>query len=90
VRYRVILNRLSQKIFSRLEENYHKRIYQALLSLEENPWPENSTTLKGNYKENLLRIRVGDFRVIYSTDTEKMIVNIKRIDRRNEKTYKGL
>ncbi len=91
MRYKVVSSREAEKAVQRLNSSDYKAVQEAVDSLEEDLWPRNSSSVRlGKYKENLYRIRVRDYRIIYSVDIEKGIVYIKRIARRSEKTYKNL
>ncbi len=48
----------------------------------ENPRPEGAKALEG--QGNLLRIRVGDYRVIYQVDDRRLSVLIVRVGHRSE------
>lgn len=51
--------------------------------LSENPISENSKKIKGKYR-NLFRIRVGDFRILYSIDHDSKEILIVKIDKRSK------
>jgi mRNA interferase RelE/StbE len=60
-----------------------KKILSAIEALVENPRPAGVKKLKGK-GENLWRIRVGDYRVIYLIDNTVRIVNIRKIGHRRD------
>jgi mRNA interferase RelE/StbE len=90
MKYKIVFSREAEKAVLRLNSSNFKAISAVVDSLEEEPWPNRSVSLRGTYKENLYKIRVRDFRIIYSVDSEYRIVYIKRIARRSEKTYRNL
>jgi mRNA interferase RelE/StbE len=90
VKYRVVSSREAEKAVQRLDTHDFKAISAVVDSLEEDPWPTSSALVRGKYKENLYRIRVRDYRIIYAVDGKSGIVHIKRIARRSEKTCRGL
>ncbi|MEP7264659.1 MAG: type II toxin-antitoxin system RelE/ParE family toxin [Bacteroidota bacterium] len=51
--------------------------------LANNPLPTGCEKLKGA-KENLWRIRIGDYRVIYSIENFLQIISIKKIGHRKD------
>jgi mRNA interferase RelE/StbE len=55
-----------------------KKIITHIDSLSQNPRPANSIKLKGN-TENIWRIRIGDYRVIYHIADSIRIVTIRHI-----------
>jgi mRNA interferase RelE/StbE len=71
------------KFVARLTDNKLKaRIYQALVDLAEDPRPVGSTKLQGS--DNLYRIRVSDYRVIYAIQDAVLIVLVVEIGHRRE------
>lgn len=58
------------------------QIVKAIESLADNPCPSQSRKLHG--MEQLYRIRVGDYRVIYEVETETKIVTIYYVRHRKE------
>jgi mRNA interferase RelE/StbE len=59
------------------------RIDRALLSLTENQTPPNSKNLVGKV-DNLYRIRVGDYRIIYQVDGGKLVVLVVHVGHRKD------
>ena len=68
------LDALSDALFARIDRR--------ILALAENPRPPGCKKLKG-YKD-LWRIRVGDYRVVYTIDDAKRLVDVTRIRHRSE------
>ena len=63
-----------------------RAIADAIDKLEDEPRPHDSETLE----DEILRIRVRDYRVIYGLDEKEKRVVILKIERRSEATYRGL
>ena len=63
-----------------------RRIAAAIDALGSNPRPAGSLRLRASTR--LRRIRVSDFRVIYSIDYASNTVTVESIIRRNERTYR--
>jgi mRNA interferase RelE/StbE len=82
--YEVLLRRRAGKQLDRVPYVDHPRIVKAMLSLGDNPRPPGCRKLV----ENIYRIRVGDYRVIYKIDDERKEVVVGKIARRREDTYK--
>ncbi|WP_461863226.1 type II toxin-antitoxin system RelE family toxin [Thermococcus sp.] len=84
--YEMILSRKSLKFLRNLVPEDRARIKESLIKLRENPWSMQYKKLRGY---PLYRIRVGDYRIIYSVDEDSKTVYIIRIGHR-ENVYKGL
>jgi mRNA interferase RelE/StbE len=87
VKYHINYNIAAQKQLDNLEWRDYMVVYKRLIKLEGNPRPNNSLQLKAS---KLHRLRIGKFRVIYSVDDKEKLVEVVRVSRRNEDTYKGL
>ncbi len=83
VRYR---NRRVERDLQRLEESDRRRINAAIDALAPSPRPPGSVMLQG--RQGAYRIRVGNYRVIYSIEYAIRVVWIDEIIRRNERTYR--
>ncbi len=59
-----------------------QRIRDVIDELETDPRPHGVKKLQG--EENLYRIRVGDYRIIYSIEEKKLIVLVIRIGHRRD------
>ena len=77
--YQIILKKKAKKFVDKLPINEKKRIVSAIEHL---PNGENIKKLKGY--NNLLRLRVGNYRIIYTVDNGKLIVYIIDIDNRGD------
>jgi mRNA interferase RelE/StbE len=64
-----------------------KKILNAITSsiflLSENPRPQGCKKLKGE-KGNFWRIRIGDYRVLYTIEDEIRIVDIQKVGHRKD------
>lgn len=85
VRFR---GRRVERRLQELDADYARRIAAAIDDLGRNPRPVGSARLRGS--RGLHRIRVGNYRVIYSIDYTDRVVTIEEILPRNERTYRGL
>ena len=61
--YKIIIKKKAKKFIDKLPKNERSRIAKAIEKL---PNGEDIKKLKGS--ENLLRLRVGDYRIIYTVD----------------------
>lgn len=86
-RYSVNLrSRRVQKELDGLQEPDYRRVVAALKTLGERPRPDGCEKL---YDE-VHRIRVGVWRVIYLVDDGRRRVEVGGIRRRSERTYRGV
>ena len=65
-----------------------KRIKSAISELSNNPRPSGCTKLKGNNRD-YFRIRVGNYRVIYSIEDNILSIIVVRVGHRKE-IYKNI
>ncbi len=85
-RYRVeLLDRQTRRQLDRIHGPDFGRIADAILQLEDNPRPQGCRKLRGLPG---WRIRVGDWRVIYTINDEARLVTIVDVRRRREDTYR--
>ena len=80
--YVVNLAKSARKELEALDPHVIKRIFPKLENLSGNPRPAGCTKLHGN--NDLWRIRIGDYRVVYSIDDTNYIVDITGIRHRKE------
>lgn len=67
--YKIIIKKKAKKFIDKLPKNERLRIAKAIEML---PNGEDIKRLKGS--DNLLRLRVGDYRIIYTIDHGELIV----------------
>jgi len=84
--YNVSVSHKAEKVLDRLPNDYYQLISKHLLELEQNPRPFGYRKLTGF--ENLYRIRVGAYRVVYSIQDVVLIVEVIIIDHRRD-VYKN-
>lgn len=80
--YTVSLSLRAKRETRRLDRQILARIAKAIDSLVKNPRPPGC--LKIINKENLWRMRVGDWRIGYEIDDEKRVVTIITVGHRRE------
>ncbi|MBC8445591.1 MAG: type II toxin-antitoxin system RelE/ParE family toxin [Chloroflexi bacterium] len=84
--YQVLLRRRAEKQLDRVPYADHPRIVAKMLALEDDPRPQGCRKLF----DDIYRIRVGDYRVIYKIDDEGKEVMVGKIARRREDTYRAI
>jgi mRNA interferase RelE/StbE len=85
-KYSVEMKPSARKELERLPGKLIERIFPKLEGLALEPRPAGCKKLKGGQRE--WRIRVGDYRVVYTVDDEKLLVSVMRIRHRSE-VYDG-
>ena len=86
-RYHIIIDQAAQKTLRRLPRDLQQRLGKALLVLETDPRPQNSRQLAGY--QDTYRLRVGDWRIIYTIQDEKLVITVIRIGSRGD-VYRNL
>ena len=76
-----------EKDFLSLPKSVIERVLRRIGQLKDNPFPRQASKLQG--AEQLYRIRVGDYRVVYKADTAAKRIVIQHVRHRRE-VYRGL
>lgn len=82
IRYSISFARSARKELERLDEPLVSRIFQRIEELAEIPRPVECRKLVG--QENLWRIRIGDYRVVYTIDDSERRVDVVTVRHRKE------
>lgn len=77
--YKIIVRKKAKKFVDRLPKNERKRIYNAISNL---PNGEDIKKLKGH--SDLLRLRIGNYRIIYTIDNGELIIFVIDVDNRGD------
>ena len=80
--YTVLFKRSADKALRKLPETAQRRIVLAASELADNPRPTGCVKLEGD--DNLWRIRVGDYRIVYTIAGKKLIVLVVRVAHRKD------
>ena len=80
--YRIEWKRSAQKELRQLPRAIHVRIIGAVELLADDPYPSGIRKLAG--AEYTYRLRVGDYRVIYSVDDNILVIEIVRVAHRKD------
>ena len=81
--YRILVSHSAEKDLEKLPASVNKRVAKAIDGLAEEPRPHGCKKLKGT-DEDLWRIRIGDYRVIYHISDKIEIVDIRRVRHRRD------
>jgi mRNA interferase RelE/StbE len=87
VAYKVEFARRAAQQLKDLPRNVQQRLRTKIDALAQNPRPQGSVKLSGN--EDLYRIRVGHYRVIYAIQDRELIVVVVKVGSRQD-VYRGL
>ena len=89
--FEVFLGREAEKALGKTDKKLAVRIKQALLTLKLAPLPVKEYDLKKiSGTDNIYRIRISDYRIIYAIYWDKKEINVLRIARRDDRTYRGV
>jgi mRNA interferase RelE/StbE len=87
VPYTVIIGRTAQRSIGALQQDMRRRIVAAIDGLAATPRPPNGHPLAGH--NDVWRVRVGNYRIIYEIDDHAATVTVTRVAHRRE-AYRGL
>ena len=85
--WQIQFERAARKSLKRMPANLKKRIMAAINRLAEDPFPTGSSRLVGF--EELYRIRVGDWRVLYTIENDRLVILVVDIAPRG-RVYRNL
>ncbi|MEG3436184.1 type II toxin-antitoxin system RelE/ParE family toxin [Pannus brasiliensis CCIBt3594] len=80
--YSIEFSRKARKQFKALPELVRDRLIPKIDSLTENPRPSDCKALQGT--KGLYRVRVGDYRILYSIEDRRLFILIVEIGHRRE------
>ena len=80
--YKLTIGSRAAKELSALSAAVAQRVDAAILALSGDPRPHGAKKLKGRRK--LWRIRVGDYRVVYSIDDDQTVVDVIGVPHRSK------
>lgn len=77
--YEIQIERKALKFINKQPQNQKRRILSAIYRL-----PDEGDRKRLTDEDGLFRLRVGDYRIIYSVDNGRLIVHVIRADNRGE------
>ncbi len=81
MKYTIFIERYAQKQVLKLDKKAIPLIKSAIANLSDNPRPQGYKKLKG---EDAYRIRIGDYRVIYEINDDRIIVTVVSVGHRKD------
>ncbi len=79
--YRIEVKRSALKALGRLDARTQRRLWARVRSLAENPRPPQAKALQEPWKGHF-RLRVGDYRILYTTEDDRLLVLVVKIGER--------
>ena len=79
--FKIEFKAVARKSLERLEKQDQLRIYAAIELLGDNPRPPLAVKIKGS---DYFRVRVGDYRILYTIDSGRLIILIIDLGHRRE------
>jgi len=80
--YRIEVTRAARRDLAKLPKELLRRVDAHILALAENPYPAGTTQLQG--AEKFFRIRVGDYRILYTVEHHRLVILIIRVGHRRD------
>jgi len=81
-KYSIEISATAEKQLKKLPKADKKKVSQAMLSLAEDAFPRGTKKLTGY--DDMYRIRVGRYRILYSVEGKKLIIIILKIGHRKD------
>ncbi len=85
-RYRIEFKPSAEKALDKLSADLQKRVVRAIELLADDPRPPGVVKMAGD--DNLWRVRVGSFRVVYEIHDDLLVVMVLRVGHRRD-VYRG-
>ena len=87
--YKLTMEKKVIQFVTRLQSKQYKQVVNKILSLQENPRPQDCKQLEG-YKGGY-RVDQGEYRILYTIDEVEQLVTVWRVGLRNDsRVYRGL
>ncbi len=62
--------------------NYSKKILEKIKVLAQNPYLENNNVKRLKTSDEVFRLRIGDYRVLYEIANKKLLISVIKIQTR--------
>ena len=80
--YKIVVSKSAVKELSKLPKSVNNKLIQAIKGLAINPRPTFAKKLRGG--SNNWRIRIGDYRIVYSIDDVICLVDVRKSGHRKD------
>ena len=81
-RYKLEISHTAEKQLKKLPPPDQRRVTKAILDLADTPFPRGSRKLSGY--EDVFRIRIGRYRILYSVLEKKLVIIVLKIGHRKD------
>ena len=81
-RYEIEVSRTAEKQLRKLPRSDQERVIRKMLALADHPFPPGARKLTGY--EDVYRVRVGRYRVLYSVSGRSLVIIILKIGHRRD------
>lgn len=82
--YKIRFKKSAEKEYLKLSKNIRERINEALLLLSYNPYSSLLNIKKLKHKEKLYRVRIGNYRILYTVNNNVLEIIVIKIGHRKE------
>ena len=82
VMFKIFLHQRARKAYERLSSKAVRLFEKAFLKLEQNPFSGGDIKLLHGELKGCCRLRVGDYRIVYSVNSEQKIIIVYAIGQR--------
>ena len=79
--YKIEIKKSAQKEIKKLPDNVLKKVIDKISSLAHTPRPEGCKKLSGEEK---YRIRIGNYRILYSIEDDVLFIYVVKVGHRRE------
>ena len=87
--FEIYLSNASLKALKNLNKRIVENATKALLALKSSPLPIKEYDIKKvEGADDIYRLRISKYRIVYRIDWEKKEINVIKMDKRDEKTYR--
>jgi mRNA interferase RelE/StbE len=80
--YEIEISRTAEKQLKKLPPADQRRVARAMLALADDPFPRGSRKLSGY--EDIFRVRIGRYRIVYSVSEKRLIIIVLKIGHRKD------
>jgi len=81
--YKIFWRNSAKKELRNLPKDFISKIINSVSELSVNPFPAGVKKLKGN-DDNEFRIRIGNYRVIYTVQNDVLIIEVIKVGHRKD------
>ncbi len=80
--YKIEISATAEKQIRKLKKQDQLRVLRTIRNLAQTPYPEGCRNLRGY--QNVFRLREGSYRIIYSVETNRLLVIILKVGHRKD------